>query len=154
MGTGTTRSGAFEKGNLPQARDNWEDALSEAEQIGALPLQMILLNNLGETAYQMSKISDARHHIERAMTLANEMEDQRSKVEILRNLALVELKEGNSERARALALSATSSGNAGGRGWRSSRYSAITSLSASSRSPSRSAGRLPAGTSARYSRDP
>ena len=50
----------------------------------------------------MGKLSDARHHIERAMTLANEMEDQRSKMEILRNLALVELKEGNSERARAL----------------------------------------------------
>ena len=35
-----------------KARDNWEDALSEAEQIGALPLQMILLNNMGETAYR------------------------------------------------------------------------------------------------------
>jgi Tfp pilus assembly protein PilF len=93
---------AFERGDLQQARDAWEDALGEAEQIGALPLQMILLNNIGETALNMGKVSDARQRIERAMSLASEMEDQRATVEILRNLAIVELREGNSDAARRL----------------------------------------------------
>ncbi len=91
---------AFERGNLRQAREYWEDSLTEAEQIGAVPIQVMLLIHLSETALSMGKVSDARAGIDRAMTLATEVEDQRAYVEILRILALVELKEGNNDRAR------------------------------------------------------
>jgi len=100
--TSSTNLGAlaFERGDLAQARDYWEDALTEAEKIGALPMQVILLNKLSETALNMDKFSDARRGIERAMALANEIEDRRAYVEILRNLALVELRAGNNDMAR------------------------------------------------------
>ncbi len=91
---------AFERGDLAGARDYWDDALTEAERIGAIPLQVVLLNKLSETALSMEKFSDARRGIERAMALANEIEDRRAYVEILRNLALVELKAGSPEMAR------------------------------------------------------
>jgi tetratricopeptide (TPR) repeat protein len=90
---------AFERGDLEQARDSWEDALSEAESIGALPLQMILLNKIGEAAISMGKLPDARQHIEGAMTLATEIEDQRAYIDILLNLATIDLKEGNTAQA-------------------------------------------------------
>jgi tetratricopeptide (TPR) repeat protein len=91
---------AFERGKLEEARGQWEDALGEAERIGAVPLQVILLSNLGETAIRLNRSSEARQRLQRAMTLAREIEDQRSYSEVLRNLALVELHEGNREAAR------------------------------------------------------
>jgi tetratricopeptide (TPR) repeat protein/ribosomal protein L40E len=93
---------SFERGNLEQARDTWEDALAEAERIGAIPLQVVLLNRIGEAARELGKTVDARKRIERAMALAAEAEDQQTYVEVLLNLTLLELKEGNNFRAKQL----------------------------------------------------
>jgi tetratricopeptide (TPR) repeat protein len=88
------------RGDLALAREHWEDGLSEAEQIGAAPLQVVLLTRLGEAALILGKVADARKSIERAAALAADIEDRRSYVDILRNLALVELREGNGQLAK------------------------------------------------------
>ena len=91
---------ACDRGELTRAKETWEQSLEEAERIGAVPLQVILLNNLGELATRTNRPQDARARLQTALDLAMEIDEQRTYIDVLRNLAMVELLEGNTEKAR------------------------------------------------------
>jgi len=91
---------SFERRDLGAARRGWEEALAEAERIGALPLQGLLLCRLGELA--QGKTEEARRRLEEASSLARELDDRRLLSEAARSLGLLELELGNAPRAGEL----------------------------------------------------
>ena len=50
---------AFELGDIAEARTTWLAALPESEAIGALPLESLILANLGEVALVDGKLDEA-----------------------------------------------------------------------------------------------
>lgn len=97
---------SLEKGDLPAARRGWEEALADAERIGALPLQALVLSKLGEVALSQGKTEEARRRLEEASTLARELDDRRLLSESARSLGLLELELGNAPRAKELCAKA------------------------------------------------
>ena len=89
----------FQRGNLEVARDQWEEALASMEEIGALPMQALLLNHLGEAALFEHHLGEARSRFDAAEQLARDIDDKRLVSEALRNLGLVDLQEGDRVRA-------------------------------------------------------
>jgi len=55
---------AFHRGDLDGAKRYWTDALQLAEQIGAAPLEALLLNHLGEVAHALGQRGEARNRFE------------------------------------------------------------------------------------------
>ena len=93
---------SFERRDLGAARRGWEEALAEAERIGALPLQGLVLCRLGEVALAQGKTEEARRRLEEASSLARELDDRRLLTEAARSLGLLELELGHSPRAHEL----------------------------------------------------
>ncbi|MEM9490800.1 MAG: tetratricopeptide repeat protein, partial [Myxococcota bacterium] len=91
-------------GDTAAARSGWQTALTEAEAIGALPMQALVLCNLGELAVDEGQLGDARRRLEEALSVAQDIDERRLQVEAMRNLARLEHRLGDSERARELAL--------------------------------------------------
>jgi tetratricopeptide (TPR) repeat protein len=89
----------FQRGDVEGARQHWESALQLAERIGALPLQALLLNHLGEAARTLDHRGEARIRFEAAEVLARDLDDKRLLAEALHNLGLLDLAEGRADLA-------------------------------------------------------
>jgi tetratricopeptide (TPR) repeat protein len=92
---------AFHRGDLEGARTFWLTSLERAEQIGAAPLEALLLNHLGEVARAQGHRGEARTRFEAARALATDLDDKRLQCEALYNLGLLELADGRADDARA-----------------------------------------------------
>jgi tetratricopeptide (TPR) repeat protein len=88
---------AFHRGEIDKARAYWESALDRAVQIGAAPLEALLLNHLGEAARALGQRGEARTRFEASRELASELDDRRLLCESLYNLGLLELADGQNE---------------------------------------------------------
>src|SRR5262249_26289081 len=86
----------------------------EAERIGAVPLQALVLANLGEIALSEGKTEEAHRRLEDAMALARDLDDRRLHSETARNLGLLELEGGNLARAKELVERALALADRGG----------------------------------------
>ncbi len=88
---------AFHRGDIEGARAYWESALQRAVQIGAAPLEALLLNHLGEAARALGQRGEARTRFEASRELSAELDDRRLLCESLYNLGLLELADGRAE---------------------------------------------------------
>ncbi len=104
----------FQRGAVEVAHQEWVEALSVVEKIGALPMQAVLLSHLGEAAFYLGHLGEARSRFDLAEQLARDLDDKRLVSEALRNLGLVDLQEGDRvrsmERCRQALEIATSAG--------------------------------------------
>ncbi|MGZ3429620.1 MAG: tetratricopeptide repeat protein, partial [Polyangia bacterium] len=86
---------AFQRGDIAGAHKIWEAALVEAERIGALPLQALLLSQLGEAARLTSQRAEARTRFDAALALARDLDDKRILSQTERHLGLLLLEGGD-----------------------------------------------------------
>jgi len=93
---------SYELGDHAEARAGWTAALTQAEDIGALPTSAMILCNLGELALTENKLEEARSRLEDALEIIEDIEDRMLESECCRNLALLENQAGDAERARQL----------------------------------------------------
>lgn len=93
----------LEAGRARQAREHWEEALADAERIGVLSLQLQLLLRLADLSLRDDRLPEARQHLDAARPLVDRIGDRRALVELLRCQALVELADGQRERAQQTA---------------------------------------------------
>src|SRR5439155_20971898 len=82
-------------GDIAGAHDIWQAALAEAERIGALPLQALLLSQLGEAARLTSQRAEARTRFDAALALARDLDDKRILSQTERHLGLLLLESGD-----------------------------------------------------------
>jgi tetratricopeptide (TPR) repeat protein len=94
---------AFELGDAAEARTTWLAALPEAEAIGALPLEALILTNLGEVALVDGRLDEARTRLENALEIIEDIEDRGLESECCRHLATLEKLLGQPQAARELA---------------------------------------------------
>ncbi len=94
---------AFELGDIAQAKATWLAALPEAEAIGALPIEALVLTNLGEVALVEGKLEEARTRLENALEIIDDVEDRGLESECCRHLATLEKLQGQPQAARELA---------------------------------------------------
>ncbi len=90
----------YKLGDRAEARAGWTAALTEAEEIGALPTSALVLCNLGELALGENKLEEARSRLEDALEIIEDIEDLLLESECCRNLALLEGQLGNLEQAQ------------------------------------------------------
>jgi tetratricopeptide (TPR) repeat protein len=95
---------AFQRGDVDGARPIWDKALARAERLGALPLQAMLLYHLGEAARAEGHRGEARKRFESAEALARDIDDRRLLSHATRALGLIDLAEGDADRARTRCL--------------------------------------------------
>jgi tetratricopeptide (TPR) repeat protein len=86
---------AFQRGDLTAAHEIWQAALAEAERIGALPLQALLLSQLGEAARLCGQPAEARTRFDAALALARDLDDKRILSQTERHLGLLMLEGGD-----------------------------------------------------------
>ncbi len=86
---------AFQRGDIAGAHKIWEAALAEAERIGALPLQALLLSQLGEAARLTAQRGEARTRFDAALALARDLDDKRILSQTERHLGLLMLESGD-----------------------------------------------------------
>jgi tetratricopeptide (TPR) repeat protein len=86
---------AFQRGDVAGAHRIWETALQEAERIGALPLQALLLSQLGEAARLSAQRAEARTRFDAALALARDLDDKRILSQTERHLGLLMLESGD-----------------------------------------------------------
>jgi tetratricopeptide (TPR) repeat protein len=91
---------AFELGDIAEARATWLAALPESEAIGALPLEGLILTNLGEVALVESKLDEARTRLENALEIIEDIDDRGLESECCRHLATLEKLQGQPSAAR------------------------------------------------------
>jgi tetratricopeptide (TPR) repeat protein len=94
---------AFELGDPAEARTTWLAALPEAEAIGALPLEALILTNLGEVAIHDGKLDEARTRLENALEIIEDVDDRGLESECCRHLACLEKEQGHASAAREYA---------------------------------------------------
>jgi tetratricopeptide (TPR) repeat protein len=85
----------FQRGDIDGAHAIWAAALAEAERIGALPLQALLLSQLGEAARLSGQRGEARTRFDAALTLARDLDDKRILSQTERHLGLLLLESGD-----------------------------------------------------------
>ncbi|HXU69815.1 MAG TPA: tetratricopeptide repeat protein [Polyangia bacterium] len=86
---------AFQRGDIDGAHRIWEAALAQAERIGALPLQALLLSQLGEAARLNGQRGEARTRFDAALALARDLDDKRILSQTERHLGLLMLEGGD-----------------------------------------------------------
>jgi len=86
---------AFQRGDIDGAHRIWEAALAEAERIGALPLQALLLSQLGEAARLNGQRGEARTRFDAALALARDLDDKRILSQTERHLGLLLVESGD-----------------------------------------------------------
>ena len=86
---------AFQRGDTDGAHRIWEAALASSERIGALPLQALLLSQLGEAARLGGQRAEARTRFDAALALARDLDDKRLLSQTERHLGLLELESGD-----------------------------------------------------------
>lgn len=91
---------AFQRGDLDGAHRIWVAALAEAERIGALPLQALLLSQLGEAARLVGNRGEARTRFDAALGLARDLDDKRILSQTERHLGLLLLEGGETRPGR------------------------------------------------------
>jgi tetratricopeptide (TPR) repeat protein len=89
---------AFQRGDVDGAHRIWTAALSEAERIGALPLQALLLSQLGEAARLTGQRAEARTRFDAALTLGRDLDDKRILSQTERHLGLLLMEGGEPKR--------------------------------------------------------
>lgn len=94
---------ALEAGRQRQAREHWEEALADAERIGALSLQLHLFLRLADLSLRDGRLAEVRQRLDAARPLAERIGERMALVELLRCQALVELEDGERERAQRTA---------------------------------------------------
>lgn len=91
---------AFQRGDLDGAHRIWQAALAEAERIGALPLQALLLSQLGEAARLVGQRGEARTRFDAALAIARDLDDKRILSQTERHLGLLMLEGGETKGGR------------------------------------------------------
>jgi tetratricopeptide (TPR) repeat protein len=103
---------AFFRGERETAIETWKAGLASAEIAGERELIGAFLNNIGEARTEIGDYEHASAALMEAREITSETGDLRTLGDVLKNLAILELKRGALPRAQALADEAVALGTA------------------------------------------